>query len=88
MGLTYTGRLSCGTVGLDWEQYVEVDPAYYRPTEVDFLQADASRARAMLGWAPEVSFDELVEDMVVSDLREVGLSLTEAKKRVDAGLDS
>jgi len=79
---------SFGTVGLDWEPYVEIDPSYYRPTEVDFLQADASRARAELGWTPEVTFDELVVDMVTSDLAEVGLSLEDARERVGSGLSS
>ena len=77
-----------GLVGLDWEQYVEIDPAYYRPTEVDFLQADASRARTELEWTPEVSFEALVLDMVGSDLAEVGLTLETARQRVEAGLGS
>ncbi|MGI9641444.1 MAG: GDP-mannose 4,6-dehydratase [Acidimicrobiia bacterium] len=77
-----------GVVGLDWESYVEIDPTYYRPTEVDFLQADASRARDELGWVPQVSFSELVADMVVGDLAEVGLTLEEASNRVAAGLPS
>ncbi len=47
---------------------VKVDPRYYRPTEVDFLQGDASKAKKVLGWAPETSFPELVRDMMESDL--------------------
>jgi GDPmannose 4,6-dehydratase len=77
-----------GTVGLDWEPYVEIDPSYYRPTEVDFLQADPSLARAELGWTPEVGFDELVLDMVVSDLGEMDMSLDDARERVGSGLGS
>ncbi|MGI9641546.1 MAG: GDP-mannose 4,6-dehydratase, partial [Acidimicrobiia bacterium] len=77
-----------GTVGLDWEPYVEIDPSYYRPTEVDFLQADPSLAQAELGWTPEVGFDDLVLDMVVSDLGAIGLSVDEARERVEAGLGS
>lgn len=73
------------SVGLDWEPFVQIDPAYFRPTEVDFLQADASRARAELGWVPEVSFEELVLDMVASDLAEVGITFEEARERVAAG---
>ncbi len=46
---------------------VRIDPRYYRPTEVDILQGDASRARSELGWAPSISFDELVEIMVKAD---------------------
>ncbi len=55
-------------VGLNWQDYVETDPAFLRPAEVDFLVGDASKARAKLGWQPEVSFQELVEMMVESDL--------------------
>ena len=58
---------------LDWNKYVEIDPRYYRPTEVDLLLGDASKARKMLGWRPRVKFDELVRMMVESDLE------TEAK---------
>jgi GDP-D-mannose dehydratase len=59
-------------VGLDWEAYVEISPRYYRPTEVDLLIGDASKARRVLGWAPSVTFKELVELMVDADVR--GLS--------------
>lgn len=55
-------------VGLDWRKYVLTDPAHLRPAEVDVLVADASRARAELGWAPRVSFRELVEMMVDADV--------------------
>jgi len=55
-------------VGLDWEQYVRVDPNFIRPAEVDVLTGDASKARAELGWSPEVSFRELVAMMVDADL--------------------
>jgi GDPmannose 4,6-dehydratase len=53
--------------GLDWEEYVEFDPRYLRPTEVDVLQGDASKARTELGWAPTISFDALVQMMVDAD---------------------
>jgi GDPmannose 4,6-dehydratase len=55
-------------VGLDWQKYVKVDPAFVRPAEVDVLLADAGRARRELGWSPKVSFQELVKMMVDSDL--------------------
>lgn len=55
-------------VDLDWEDYVIIDPKYFRPAEVDYLQADASRAKRELGWEPEISFRELVEEMVESDI--------------------
>jgi GDPmannose 4,6-dehydratase len=52
----------------DFEAYVEIDPRYYRPTEVDALQGDASKAKAELGWEPEVTFTELVRIMVEADI--------------------
>ncbi len=55
-------------VGLDWEQHVTYDPRYDRPTEVDVLLGDASKAREQLGWQPKVGFDELVHMMVESDV--------------------
>ncbi len=59
--------------GLDWRAHVEVDPRYFRPTEVDFLRADASKAWKKLGWEPRVSFHELVAIMVDADLEAIGL---------------
>jgi GDPmannose 4,6-dehydratase len=53
---------------IKWEDCVENDPHYFRPTEVDFLQGDASKARRILGWQPEISFEELVRSMVEHDL--------------------
>jgi GDPmannose 4,6-dehydratase len=57
-----------GYLDLNWNDYVHIDPRYYRPTEVDALQGDASKARQMLGWAPKVSFSQLVRLMVDADL--------------------
>jgi GDPmannose 4,6-dehydratase len=54
--------------GLDWARHVELDPRYLRPTEVDALCGDASKARRVLGWAPRVTFQELVRMMVEHDL--------------------
>ena len=54
-------------VGLDWKEYVEIDPRYYRPTEVSHLRADASKARRELGWSPRIGFHELVRIMVDGD---------------------
>lgn len=56
-------------VDLDWKRYVEIDPRYYRPTEVEFLQGDAGRARQILGWEPTVDFKELVRIMVDADIK-------------------
>ncbi len=53
---------------LDWAQYVEIDPRYYRPTEVDLLIGDASKAHEKLGWEPKITFKELVHMMVDADL--------------------
>ncbi len=52
---------------------IEIDPRYFRPTEVDFLQADISKARRKLGWAPRTTFDELVKIMVDYDMKLIGL---------------
>jgi GDPmannose 4,6-dehydratase len=61
-------ELAFAEVGLDWEQYVEIDSRYLRPTEVDALQGDASKARQRLNWRPRVAFKELVSMMVQYDL--------------------
>ena len=58
-----------GHVDLDWREYVEIDPRYYRPAEVDLLIGDASKAKKQLGWAPKTSFDELVKLMVDADMK-------------------
>ncbi len=63
-----------GYVGLDWEDYVKIDEKYFRPTEVEQLRADASRAKRVLGWEPRLSFRELVRVMVDADFRREGLS--------------
>ncbi len=55
-------------VGLDWHDFVEFDSRYLRPSEVDLLIGDASKAKEKLGWVPRTSFDELVRMMVVADL--------------------
>jgi GDPmannose 4,6-dehydratase len=55
-------------VDLDWREYVEIDPWYFRPAEVDLLQGDASKARRELGWEPKVGFEELVRLMVDHDM--------------------
>jgi GDPmannose 4,6-dehydratase len=60
--------LAFGQLGMDWKKYVEIDPRYYRPTEVDLLLGDCAKARKILGWKPRVRFDELVKLMVEADL--------------------
>jgi len=58
----------------DWKQYVEIDPRYFRPAEVEVLVGDASRAREKLGWQPKIKFKELAKIMIDSDFRELGLT--------------
>jgi GDPmannose 4,6-dehydratase len=61
-------EVAFGHVGLDWREHVEVVPEFLRPAEVEILQADASKARSVLGWQPKVTFEELVTMMVDADL--------------------
>ncbi|MEB3220444.1 MAG: GDP-mannose 4,6-dehydratase [Candidatus Sericytochromatia bacterium] len=71
-GETHSVREFCGLafahVGLDWQAYVRQDPRFLRPAEVDLLVGDASRARTVLGWEPEVRLPALVAMMVDADL--------------------
>lgn len=60
-------------VGMDWQEYVKIDPRYFRPTEVDYLLGDATRAEKALGWRPKVCFRDLVRIMVDADLEKMGL---------------
>ena len=55
-------------VDLDYNDYVVIDPEFYRPAEVDYLKGDCSKAKKVLGWEPKISFDQLVQDMVSSDI--------------------
>ncbi|MBN9692321.1 MAG: GDP-mannose 4,6-dehydratase [Verrucomicrobia bacterium] len=56
-------------IGLDWHKYVEIDPRYYRPAEVDLLIGDCTKAKTKLGWEPKTKFKELIELMVDADLK-------------------
>lgn len=71
-GQTHTVRrlveLAFRAAGLDWERYVVIDPALVRPAEVELLIGDPAKAKAKLGWVPEVTFEQLVERMVKADL--------------------
>ena len=60
-----------GYLGLDYHEFVRVDPAFYRPQEAVPLVGDASKARRVLGWAPLVGFEELVKMMVEADLQDL-----------------
>jgi GDPmannose 4,6-dehydratase len=68
-------ELAFDYVKLDWRKYVEIDPRYFRPAEVDILCGDTSKARRILGWEPKVSFEELVSAMIDADME-----LAEKKK--------
>jgi GDPmannose 4,6-dehydratase len=62
-----------GYLNMDWREVVKIDPRYYRPNEVDFLQADPSKGRKLLDWEPRVCFKDLVRIMVDADLELIGL---------------
>ncbi len=71
-GLTHSVRdlieIAFAHVGLDWQGYVKQDPKFIRPAEVDVLLADPSKAKAKLGWEPQVGFEEMILRMVDADL--------------------
>jgi GDPmannose 4,6-dehydratase len=62
-------EVAFGHVGLDWQKYVEIDPRYYRPAEVDLLIGDASKARRQLQWEPKTKFTDLTKLMVDADVK-------------------
>ena len=68
-------------LGLDYQKYVMIDPRYFRPTEVDVLLGDATKARKALHWLPKVSFDQLIDMMIAADLE----TAEKEKTLVDAG---
>ncbi|MFD2264870.1 GDP-mannose 4,6-dehydratase [Lacibacterium aquatile] len=74
-------ELAFGKAGLDWQKYVEIDPRYFRPTEVDYLLGDPTKCKTKLNWKPKTSFDQLVTMMVEQD---VDLAARE-KTLIDAG---
>jgi GDPmannose 4,6-dehydratase len=71
-GRTHTVQRLCeiafGAAGLNWEDHVVIDERFFRPAEVDLLVGDAEKARSLLGWKPEVSFEQMIADMVASDI--------------------
>ncbi len=73
-------QLAFEYTGLDWKEYVQIDPHYFRPAEVDFLLADAGKARRVLRWEPTVTFGELVRMMVDADLQDI-------ERRMKSGLE-
>jgi GDPmannose 4,6-dehydratase len=68
-------ELTFSYLDLDWRRFVAIDPRYFRPAEVDHLHADPAKARVLLGWEPEVSFEALVVMMIESDLAELNRTL-------------
>jgi GDPmannose 4,6-dehydratase len=64
-----------GELGLDWKKYVEIDPRYFRPTEVDHLKGNPAKAMRKLGWKPKVTFKGLIQMMVRADEEDVRTSL-------------
>ena len=66
------------SVGLDWRKYVVQDPAFMRPAEVDLLLGDPTKAKTRLGWIPELSFEELIQQMVHADLNRVSRQINQA----------
>jgi GDPmannose 4,6-dehydratase len=72
-------EVAFSAAGLDWQKYVHVDPAYFRPTEVDYLLGDATKARTVLNWSPKTDFTQLVKMMVEADVR-----LAEAERLIRA----
>ena len=61
-------RLVHGDLDLDWQQYVEIDPRYFRPSEVDYLEGDPGKAKKVLKWRPKVGFKELAGMMTDADM--------------------
>lgn len=67
------GKEAFSYVDLDWREYVEIDPRYFRPTDVDYLQADITKAKRNLDWSPTITFYDLVKIMVDADMMAIGL---------------
>jgi GDPmannose 4,6-dehydratase len=87
-GETHSVREFCARaflhVGLDWAAFTQIDPSYYRPTEVEHLHGDPASTMDKLGWQPTVGFDELIRRMVENDLAEHRMTLSSARERVAA----
>ncbi len=74
-------QLAFESVGLDYEEFVKIDPKYYRPTEVDLLIGDCTKAKEKLGWKAKLPFKELVALMVEEDLKQEGLDPKKVLKK-------
>jgi GDPmannose 4,6-dehydratase len=73
-------ELAFSHVGLDWRDHIVTDPKLFRPAEINTLRGDASKARAVLGWEPKVSFDELIRMMVDADLQRVRWEMADRER--------
>jgi GDPmannose 4,6-dehydratase len=71
--------------GLDWKEYVKIDPRYFRPTETELLVADYNKSKQKLGWVPKVTFKELVKIMVDADMEAIGVKCPGAGKNILSG---
>lgn len=84
-GETHTVRelldVAFGHLNLEWQKYVKIDSRYFRPTEVDLLIGDASKAKTKLGWEQKVSFKELIAMMVETDIQAERLKLEGTRSR-------
>ena len=87
-GETHTVREFCqrafSRLGLDWQKYVKLDERFYRPAEVDLLVGDSSKARRLLNWQPQITFDQLVDEMVDADLHLLQSSRAAANAHAEA----
>lgn len=68
-------ELSFKLAGLNWKRHVKIDPKYFRPTEVDILVGDATKAKRVLKWKPKVKFEQLAKIMLNSDLKKAGVKM-------------
>lgn len=78
-------KTAFGSVGLEWQEFVQIDEAFFRPAEVDHLLADASKARKQLNWKPAVPFEEMIPMMVEHDIYRLQHGLTPCSAVARAG---
>jgi len=76
-------ELAFSYAGLDWRKHVVIDPRYFRPSEVDYLRGDYSKAKKKLGWEPKTKFEDLVKLMVDADIKMLNDQLSGKVKRQD-----
>jgi len=69
-------------LNLDWQKYIKIDPKYFRPTEVENLKSDPTKAKKILNWSSKVSFKDLVKIMVDYDLESIGITSPGEGKRI------